>query len=288
MGLAYRNPKDDKFNALLRYEYRKNPSTIPESILLGSGSGAQDHTFAIETIYAPNWQWEFYGKYALRNSTTYLADDFSSSNSTNLGQLRATYRLGYSWDLVGEARVITQSDYTETGFVVEAGYYLTPNLRVAGGYAFGEIDDRDFDGSRSASGPYLGVTMKLNELFSGFGMQKRVPRKEIEQRQILLNKLKKGTGNGVRTTGNLTPQPPSLQGNGENSSLIEKATGNGERATGNLTPQPPSLQGNGENSSFLNSGKNSLEKLVERIKKGNKPKKGEKTLLQRLTTGQGR
>ncbi len=288
MGLAYRNPKDDKFNALLRYEYRKNPSTIPESILLGSGSGAQDHTFAIETIYAPNWQWEFYGKYALRNSTTYLADDFSSSNSTNLGQLRATYRLGYSWDLVGEARVITQSDYTETGFVVEAGYYLTPNLRVAGGYAFGEIDDRDFDGSRSASGPYLGVTMKLNELFSGFGMQKRVPRKEIEQRQILLNKLKKGTGNGVRATGNLTPQPPSLQGNGENSSLIEKATGNGERATGNLTPQPPSLQGNGENSSFLNSGKNSLEKLVERIKKGNKPKKGEKTLLQRLTTGQGR
>jgi hypothetical protein len=288
MGLAYRNPKDDKFNALLRYEYRKNPSTIPESILLGSGSGAQDHTFAIETIYAPNWQWEFYGKYALRNSTTYLADDFSSSNSTNLGQLRATYRLGYSWDLVGEARVITQSDYTETGFVVEAGYYLTPNLRVAGGYAFGEIDDRDFDGSRSASGPYLGVTMKLNELFSGFGMQKRVPRQKIEQRQILLNKLKKGTGNGVRTTGNLTPQPPSLQGNGENSSLIEKATGNGERATGNLTPQPPSLQGNGENSSFLNSGKNSLEKLVERIKKGNKPKKGEKTLLQRLTTGQGR
>ncbi|MEM7713096.1 MAG: TonB-dependent receptor [Cyanobacteria bacterium P01_A01_bin.68] len=190
VGLAYRNPKDDKFNALLRYEYRKNPSTIPDTILFGTGTGAEDHTFALEAIYAPNWQWEFYGKYALRNSTTYLAQDFSSSNTTNLGQLRATYRLGYSWDLVGEARVITQSDYTETGFVVEAGYYLTPNLRVAAGYAFGEIDDRDLSGSRSAGGPYLGVSMKLNELFSGFGLQKRTPRRQIETRQSLLNKLK--------------------------------------------------------------------------------------------------
>ena len=236
VGLAYRNPKNDKFNALMRYEYRKNPSTIPESILFGSGSGAQDHTFAIETIYAPNWQWEFYGKYALRNSTTYLANDFSSSNSTNLGQLRATYRLGYSWDLVGEARVITQSDYTETGFVVEAGYYLTPNLRIAGGYAFGDIDDRDFDGSRSAGGAYLGVTMKLNHLFSGFGLQKRVPRRKIEARQNLLNKIKKGTGNGEQGTENLNP----------------------------------------------------LETLAERIKQANKAEKVEKTLLQRLTTGQGR
>ncbi|MGB3651859.1 MAG: hypothetical protein WBA41_11705, partial [Rivularia sp. (in: cyanobacteria)] len=246
VGLAYRNPKNDKFNALMRYEYRKNPSTIPESILFGSGSGAEDHTFAIETIYAPNWQWEFYGKYALRNSTTYLANDFSSSNSTNLGQLRATMRLGYSWDLVGEARVISQSDYTETGFVVEAGYYLTPNLRIAGGYAFGDIDDRDFDGSRSASGPYLGVTMKLNQLFSGFGLQKRVPRQQIEARQNLLNKIK-----------------------------VEKK------------PTPPSRQGNTERG-LLDANKNSLEKLVERIKQGNKPKKAEKTLLQRLMTGRGR
>ncbi len=201
VGLAYRNPKDDKFNALLRYEYRKNPSTIPDTILFGTGTGAEDHTFAIETIYAPNWQWEFYGKYALRNSTTYLANDFSSKSTTNLGQLRATYRLGYSWDLVGEARLITQSDYTETGFVVEAGYYLTPNLRVAAGYAFGEIDDRDFDGSRSVSGPYLGLTVKLNELFNGFGLQKRVPRQKIEQRQSLLNKLKNKEGIGNREQG---------------------------------------------------------------------------------------
>ncbi|MBH8555710.1 TonB-dependent receptor [Nostocaceae cyanobacterium CENA357] len=180
LGLAYRDPKNDKFNALLRYEYRKNPALIPDTILLGSGTGSEDHTFALETIYAPNWQWEFYGKYALRNSTSYIASDLAGTSTVNLAQIRATYRLGYSMDLVGEARWIGQSNYTETGFVVETGYYLSPNLRLAAGYVFGKVDDRDFSGTRSAGGPYLGITLKLNELFEGFGQQKVTPPQQQE------------------------------------------------------------------------------------------------------------
>ncbi|MBD2471623.1 TonB-dependent receptor [Nostoc sp. FACHB-145] len=175
LGLAYRDPSNDKFNALLRYEYRENPAIIPDTLLLGSGTGSQDHTFALEAIYAPNWKWEFYGKYALRNSTSYLANDLIGTSTVNLGQLRATYRLGYKMDVVGEARWIGQSDYSETGFVIETGYYLSPNLRLAAGYAFGNVDDRDFSGTRSAGGPYLGLTLKLNELFDGFGQQKIPP-----------------------------------------------------------------------------------------------------------------
>ncbi|TBR60225.1 hypothetical protein B4U84_04870 [Westiellopsis prolifica IICB1] len=199
LGLAYRDPKNDKFNALLRYEYRKNPAVIPDTVLLGSGTGSEDHTFAVEAIYAPNWQWEFYGKYALRNSTSYLAEDLVGTSIVNLGQLRATYRLGYSMDLVGEARLISQGNYTETGFVVEAGYYLTPNLRLSAGYSFGKVDDRDFSGTRSAGGPYLGLTVKLNELFDGFGLQKVPPRQQQESTKTLVEKLKKAT-TGVRKT----------------------------------------------------------------------------------------
>ncbi|MEH2136068.1 TonB-dependent receptor [Nostoc sp.] len=194
LGLAYRDPNSDKFNALLRYEYRQNPSTIPDTILLGSGTGSQDHTFALEAIYAPNWQWEFYGKYALRNSTSYIASDLAGTSTVNLAQFRATYRLGYSWDLVGEARVISQSSYSETGFVVETGYYLTPNLRVSAGYVFGKVDDRDFSGTRSAGGAYLGISVKLNELFDGFGQQKPVPRQQQESAmKTLVDKLKAAT-----------------------------------------------------------------------------------------------
>jgi hypothetical protein len=180
VGLAFRDPSNDKFNALLRYEYRQNPSVIPDTILFGSGTGSKDHTFALETIYAPNWQWEFYGKYALRNSTSYLASDLVGTSTVNLAQFRTTYRLGYNMDLVGETRWIGQGGYTETGFVLETGYYLTPNLRLSAGYAFGRIDDRDFSGARSANGPYMGITFKLDELFEGFGRQRVVPPQQQE------------------------------------------------------------------------------------------------------------
>jgi hypothetical protein len=43
---------------------------------------------------------------------------------------------------------------------------------VAAGYSFGRVRDRDFGDSRSAGGPYLGVTFKVNKLFDGFGLQK--------------------------------------------------------------------------------------------------------------------
>lgn len=172
VGLAYRDPKSDAFNALLRYEYRRNPSTIPDTIFLGSGTGSEDHLFSAEAIYAPSWQWEFYGKYALRHSSSYLASDLVGTSTVSLAQLRATYRLGYRWDVVGEARWINQpsTGYSETGFAIEAGYYMNPNLRLSAGYSFGEARDRDFSGNRSASGPYLGLTLKLdNALFQDFG-----------------------------------------------------------------------------------------------------------------------
>jgi Invasin, domain 3 len=173
LGLAYRDPKDNRFNALLRYEFRQNPATIPDTLLLGTGTGSTDHTVAVEAIYAPDWQWEFYGKYALRSSTAYLAQDFSSSSLVSLAQLRARYRFGYNTDIVGELRSISQptAGYSELGGVAELGYYLSPNLRLAAGYSFGRINDRDFSGSRAAEGAYLGITLKVNELFDGFGLQ---------------------------------------------------------------------------------------------------------------------
>jgi hypothetical protein len=183
MGLAYRDPGDDKFNALLRYEYRQNPSTTPITLLFGGGTGSDVHLFALETIYAPNWRWEFYGKYALRSTRSYLAQDLIGTNSVSLGQLRATYRLGYRWDVTGDFRWIgqTATGFDEVGTAVEVGYYLTPNLRVGMGYGFGQANDRDI-GSRDRGGFFLGVQLKLNELFDGFGLQKVVPPQQQESR----------------------------------------------------------------------------------------------------------
>ena len=182
VGLAYRDPNSDKFNGLLKYEYRQNPSTTPDTLLFGSGNGAIDHLFSAEAIYAPSWRWELYGKYAFRNSNSYLANNFTSNSSVNLAQLRANYQLGYRTDLAVEGRWIGQptQDYSEFGVAVEAGYYLTPDFRVGVGYAFGSADDRDFTGYRSAGGPYLNLSLKVNELFGGFGRQKVAPPQQQE------------------------------------------------------------------------------------------------------------
>lgn len=180
IGLAYRNPNSDRWNALMRYEYRKNPSTIPETLLFGSGTGSTEHVFAGEAIFAPSWRWEFYGKGAMRYSNTDLANNFSNSSTIFLSQLRAAYRLNYRMDLAVEGRWIGQNSpsYNETAFAVETGYYLTPDLRLALGYSFGSADDRDFTGYRSQGGVYFGVTFKINELFGGFGRQRVVPPQE--------------------------------------------------------------------------------------------------------------
>jgi hypothetical protein len=101
----------------------------------------------------------------------------------SLAQLRARYRLGYNTDLVGEIRSISQptAGYNEIGGVAELGYYISPNLRLAGGYSFGSINnDRDFTGTRYAAGPYLGITLKVNELFDGFGLQQVAPAQQQE------------------------------------------------------------------------------------------------------------
>jgi hypothetical protein len=153
-------------------------------LLIDSGTDSTEHLFAAEAIYAPNWRWEFYGKGAMRISTTDLADNFDNSSSVFLSQLRASYRLGYRMDLAVEGRWIGQSSptFNEFGVAVETGYYLTPDLRLAVGYSFGSVDDRDFSGYRSEGGPYFGITFKVNELFGGFGRQKVTPPQEQESR----------------------------------------------------------------------------------------------------------
>ncbi|MEM9485481.1 MAG: TonB-dependent receptor, partial [Cyanobacteria bacterium P01_F01_bin.116] len=186
LGLAYRNPYSDKFNGLLSYEYAINPSSTPNSLLVGAGSDSiQEHTLAMEAIYAPSWRWEFYGKYALRATNADLDSlGVTSSNTIHLGQLRATHRFAYRWDLTGEVRYITQpeTNFDEVGFALEAGYYLTPELRLGLGYSFGSVNDRSLGGSgyRSDDGPYIGITYKVNELWDQFGLQQVAPPQQSE------------------------------------------------------------------------------------------------------------
>ena len=138
----------------------------------------------LEGIYAPNWQWEYAAKYALRNATSYLDQSLSAGSTLGITQLRATYRFAHDWDVTGDVRWLNQfsSGRSEVGAALEAGYYLTPDLRLSAGYSLGVADDPN--GSRNASGPYLGLTVKINELFGGFGRQQSAPAQQQESKVV--------------------------------------------------------------------------------------------------------
>lgn len=184
LGLAYRNPASDRFNGLLRLEHRVNGDISPDAI--GTGAESRATLLSAEGIYAPNWRWEFYGKYAMRWTDTSINGGFSNNSRISLAQARALYRFDYRWDVAGEVRWINQptADFSEWGWAGELGYYISPDLRVYGGYSFGSIDDRDFSGFRSDGGIYAGLNYKVNRLFDGFGLQMPVP-KPIEAVQAL-------------------------------------------------------------------------------------------------------
>ncbi len=166
LGFAYRDPDNDQWNALFKYEYRQNPSILPSSLLAGNNSGSTDHVFSAEAIYAPNPQWEFYGKYAFRDSRTFLSNDLETESHLSLIELRGRHRFTQNWDFTGEARWLEQhtADFSETGVSLELGYYAIPDLRLAIGYSWGEVLDRDFD--RTAEGLYFDVTYKINDFLN--------------------------------------------------------------------------------------------------------------------------
>ncbi|OKH30044.1 hypothetical protein NIES2119_31600 [[Phormidium ambiguum] IAM M-71] len=175
LGLAYRNPNDDRFNALLKYEFRRNSATTPLIYEFDTDESGSAHVLSLEGIYAPSWRWELFGKYALRTAN-FQYEDIENDTLTQLGQFRTTFRFAYRMDIAGEVRWIGQNNYSEWGWAAELGYYLTPDLRLGVGYSFGSVDDRDFSGFRSNGGPYFQITFKVNELFNGFGRQKPIPR----------------------------------------------------------------------------------------------------------------
>ena len=145
---------------------------------------------------------------SLRNATSYLDQSLSAGSTLGITQLRATYRFAHDWDVTGDVRWLKQfsSGRSELGAALEAGYYLTPDLRLSAGYSLGVADDPN--GSRNASGPYLGLTVKINELFGGFGRQQSAPAQQQESKVATPNTQTPGTSQPLTPAPVVTPTQP--------------------------------------------------------------------------------
>ncbi|MEO1183698.1 MAG: hypothetical protein AAFX46_02830, partial [Cyanobacteria bacterium J06636_27] len=177
-------------------------------------------------------------------------------------------KLGFRTDLAVEGRWIGQSsnnnpDFDEFGIAVEGGYYLTPDLRLGVGYAFGSVDDRDFTGFRSTGGLYLNVSLKLNELFGGFGLQKPVPKQEQESEVSPL--VRDGSQRQSEKPKSKLAERLKKNQSDKLVNRLKKQQGTGN--AGERTEKLPTNTSNTQSRILENQNKSSQTKLINNLKK---------------------
>ena len=135
---------NDRFNFLTRYEHRaERLSGAASSYLAGSASGLDSQFLAnglrqdthILSAHA-NWQpiskLTLSGRYAFK-WTTDESNGLSSKNWAHLVYGRAMWDLARRWDAGVQAFAMTgKGGARQTGFGVEAGYMVTPDVGVGG------------------------------------------------------------------------------------------------------------------------------------------------------------
>ena len=166
MGLAYRGTGANRYNGLLRAEYRydnTDEATAPDTqrkVAIVSG----------HINYQANGQFLVSGRAAAKWATDRSAG-LDSSYTTQLFSARATYDLSAKWDVGLNAAVLLGGNgrARQHGLGAELGYLLADNLWVSLGYNLFGFSDKDLTGQDYTNkGVYLRLRWKFDEnLFQG-------------------------------------------------------------------------------------------------------------------------
>lgn len=161
-GLAWRQTKEDVWNALFRHEYKYERG----SLNLGSPDLVrQVHVLATSVNYQPDPKWIFAGHYA----TKFVQEryDFSPGADyvAHLLAGRVIHEFHRRWD-AGINWAVTFSDSfanQQWALGPEIGFIFTKNARIGLGYNIVGFDDRDFDAAATSRGLFLSIRVKFDE-----------------------------------------------------------------------------------------------------------------------------
>jgi uncharacterized repeat protein (TIGR01451 family) len=146
LGLL-RFKEDDKGSTLTKDEVRS---------LIGSFelSDRVSRTLTLHGKYAGKYSWE-----TVDGERLHAYSDMLTAG--------ATYDLSERWDIDLSTRVMNQYDsgVTAFGVVPQLAYLAYKNVKVALGYNFAKLSDRDLSGEDySANGPFIQLKMKFDEI----------------------------------------------------------------------------------------------------------------------------
>ena len=166
LGLAYRGTGANRYNGLLRAEYRYDNTDEPT---------APDTQRKVAIVsghinYQANGKFLVSGRAAAKWATDRSAG-LDSSYTTQLLSARATYDLSAKWDMGLNAAVLLGGNgrARQHGLGAELGYLLADNLWVSLGYNLFGFSDKDLTGQDYTNkGVYLRLRWKFDEnLFQG-------------------------------------------------------------------------------------------------------------------------
>lgn len=167
-GLAFRQHGEDRWNSLLRYEYKyEQGSTFLAPLEFGMRRHV--HQAAITTNYQPDRDWILSATWA----TKYVRESFSADPVgryfAHMLAARILHDITERWD-VGLNLGVTFSDSRSVGvdsvrYAVgpEIGFRIKQNVRIGLGYNVVGFNDRDFDTSSTAQGLFLSLRIKFDE-----------------------------------------------------------------------------------------------------------------------------
>lgn len=162
-GFAYRPVDSDKWNALMKYEYRINNDTTTAS--------TPDHSdvqmFVGDINYQPTARLEISGHYALKYVRETVTGSSEASGFAHLIGGRMAYDITKRVDVGFGAYTLANADFSQDQYAIgpQVGILFKKNIRVVLGYNVTGFHDRDLSEGYTNPGFFVSFRMKFDETF---------------------------------------------------------------------------------------------------------------------------
>jgi hypothetical protein len=166
-GLAYRETKTDRWNALSKYEFKIEDDATQASVDLQR----QVHILSLQANYQPTADWIFSGHYAGK-LVFEKSNDQDNTYNAHLLSFRVIYELTKRWDVGLNTSALFSGDLrsAQYGIGPEVGFTIRNNLRLGVGYNVIGFHDRDLGAEDyTQKGVYLALRFKFDEELFGLG-----------------------------------------------------------------------------------------------------------------------
>ncbi len=170
MGYAYRPVDNDRFNALVRYEYLSD--LAPEDQLNATRTASasdyeqRSHVLSADAIYDLTPKLAVGGKVGyrfseIRDMSVQDSDFFDSNALLLIG--RVDYHVVKDWELTGELRhlSVSEAEDARTGALLGAYKHINQNVKVGAGYNFTDFSDDLTDLDYDSEGAFFNILGKF-------------------------------------------------------------------------------------------------------------------------------